>query len=58
MGQAANEPENADYNLEQNKKKNKKNSLRLVEKQQHSSQFPDSYNRNKRGKSGENFLNN
>ena len=50
MGQAANEPENADYNLEQNKKKNKKNSLRLVEKQQHSSQFPDSYNRNKRVK--------
>ena len=24
MGQAANEPENADYNLEQNKKKTKK----------------------------------
>lgn len=58
MGQAANEPENADYNLEQNKKKTKKIVCVIVEKQQHSSQFPDSYNRNKRVKSGENFLNN
>ena len=58
MGQAANEPENANYNLEQNKKTKKKIGWVIVEKQQHSSQFPDSYNRNKRGKSGENFLNN
>lgn len=50
MGQAANEPENADYNLEQNKKKTKKIVCVIVEKQQHSSQFPDSYNRNKRVK--------